>query len=705
MRTLRYMMLLVLGVAFHSIAVADMRWPSSDVALPTITAPSDTTRYGEDDIDDLEGTPTLEKRQPVNYDKDGYDATQDIMEDRYVPLGETFSRKKWLRNVFLQGGVGIEKMRDPVPGFHVSPLMHGQFGIGKEFSRLHAVRLMLHGDFGFRGNALFAKAGARLDHVFDVTSYLLGYNPTRLMSVSSIIGVGGQYSRGGGKATSIEGHLGAQLRFYTGPKTYVTVEPYVGIGDDKMDNSGRSNWRKYDLFYGVNLNLVYYLGNNLSPESRMRLIEGRHYRNTLSNDSLLAAWQQPWFVMFSNGISQMNSPNMNMSETTGSEMTMTLGKWLSPVIGLRGSIYSRTNIWLQTTSTVSDASYHPEYTVDHYNFTVGARLDAMFNPLGFLRSFHWDTDFGFYLVAGAEAGWIRKSQSRTITCHTLGWGGGINVWYQLAPGLKAFVEPRVMFNVYRTSANGSHAVRRYFDRYQTLNIGLAMELRDQQRFYTHSFEDEYVNDPLRHIRVGLAGGTHFLQLQSDYSSGNKLGWNGLLFGEYHFNRLLSVRLGAEIVHFTRQNLTSFTDYNTALPEANEAPVRRLGLWDNRYTMLFVTPGAQIDLTYLSLGYQKQRFRAYAFAGPAIYWVLKYDHELANNERLKAGHRAEPVGSESLGVTYGVHLGIKLQYAVSRRVAITLVPTAFMMGGTHLPGIQFTKLKLMETINLGAQYSF
>jgi hypothetical protein len=58
-----------------------------------------------------------------------------------------------------------------------------------------------------------------------------------------------------------------------------------------------------------------------------------------------------------------------------------------------------------------------------------------------------------------------------------------------------------------------------------------------------------------------------------------------------------------------------------------------------------------------------------------------------------------------GTSFGAHLGVKLQCAVSRHVAIALIPTAYMMGNTELPGIQFTKLKLMESINLGAQYTF
>ncbi len=679
--------------------------PSNWDAIPAL--PSDTTRYGEDDEEDDVEDKTKQAPTRLNLVRQE-DLMKYQLENRYLPVGDTFLRHRWLRNVFIQGGFGFEKLKEVSPDHHLSPLMHGQLGIGKNFNRLNALRLMFHGDFGFlNGTSLFAKGGAQIDHIFDLSSYLSGYNPSRLLNVSSVIGLGGQFSKTGeGYATTFEGHVGVQLRFYTGPKTYLTIEPYVGLGSDHMDLSNRYNWRKIDAFYGATINLVYYLGNNLSPESRMRLINQRHHKNQLSADSLLSSWQQPWFIQFTNGITEMKSPNLSQSKTLGSEMTMSLGKWLSPVAGLRGSIFSRTNRWLQTTSTINDSYYHPDYKIDHYNYTLGARFEGLISPLGFLNNFSWDAPFGFFLAAGAEAGWIRKSQSKTITCHMLGWGGGINIWYQPAPGLKLFAEPRWMYNIYRTNANDAKTLRRYHDQYLTLNLGLTVELRDHDRFYEHSFEDEYINDKLQKWAVGLAGGTHFLQTQREYSTGSRTGWNGLLYGEYHFNRLLSVRLGAEIMQLKRSNISPFIDYNMDIPEAEYAPVRRSGLWDHRYTMLLITPSAQFDLSYLSVGYQKQLFRASAFIGPSFIWNLKYQRELSPLERLKANHTADPVGAKDLKMMMGAHIGIKLSYRVAKRVAVVLVPTVHsIISRTELPGVNFTKLKLMETINLGAQYSF
>ena len=675
-------------------------------------APSDTTRYGEDGEDDEEDTPAkvadIQEKSRVKARIKGMNLMNLQMENRFVPLGDSFKHKTRLGRFYLHGGVGVESLQQPSPDHHLSPLMHVQFGVGRDFSRLHSLRFMGHGDFGFlNGTALFAKAGGSLDYVFALSSYLSGYNPSRLLSVSTIIGMGGQVTKAiGQKKMSAEGHFGLQFRFYTGPKTYLSLEPYVGLGTDQMDASGRRNWRKIDAFCGVSLNLTYYLGNNLSPESRKRLIDGRHPKNTLSVDSLLSSWQQPWFIQFSNGLTEMKSSRLSTGNTLGSEMTLSIGKWLSPVVGMRGSVFARNNRWMKTTTFINDGYYHPEYTIDHYNYVLGARLDGLFAPLGFLKNFSWDSPFGFYFVAGAEAGRIWKSQSRTIACYTLGWGGGVNLWYQPIPGIKIFAEPRWMYNVYRTNVNDAKMLRRYFDQYLTLNIGVAVELRDHERHYEHSYEDEFVKDPLHRWSFGLAGGTHFLQTQREFATGNRMGWNGMLYGEYHFNRLVSVRLGAEIIQLKRSNMTQFLDYNMEYPEANYAPVRRTGLIDHRYTLLSVSPSVQLDLSYLAVGYQQQRLRAYAFVGPSFLWALNYKNVLSNEERLKANHKADPVNADKLNWMQGAHIGLKLKYQVTRHIGISLTPTAYLLiGKIKMPGIEFVKLKTMETINLGVQYSF
>jgi hypothetical protein len=145
-------------------------------------------------------------------------------------------------------------------------------------------------------------------------------------------------------------------------------------------------------------------------------------------------------------------------------------------------------------------------------------------------------------------GWLLKKQTDQLSCSMIGWGGGVNLWYQLTPGTKLFVEPRFMHNEYNIPYTNVDRVKRYSDNYLTLNVGVAVEVRDDARYYSHSYYQEYVEDRLRQIKVGLGGGLHLLQTENAMAEGGGLGLNATLFGEYHFDRLKSVRLGVDFIN-------------------------------------------------------------------------------------------------------------------------------------------------------------
>lgn len=689
-------------------------WTTSmarEVMMPSLTIPSDTTRYGEDTEEDEDGTfEQREKRQPKNYVVDGYNAIDDVMEGRYVPKGETFlGKNQWMRNLYVQGGVGIEKIDPPSDDWRISAMSYAQLSVGKDFNKLNSARLTLHGAWGsesFKGLRL-SKYGVKVDHMYNLSSYFSGYNPSRLVGLSTILGIGLQSSNleNEGSGMSFEGHFGFQFKFFTGPKAYIAIEPYVGVGGDKMDMSGVHNWRKADVFYGANLNFVYYINNNLSPESHRRLLRQTNERNRMSRDSLMENWQQPWFAQMSMGPAMMTGqPNLSTGKTMGSELSLSVGKWLSPVMGLRLTGYSRTNVWKQY-SMYGAKLNRPDYDVELHNVTVGARLEAMINPMGFMKGFYWDAPFGFYLVGGAELGWLLKSQTDRLSCSTIGWGGGVNLWYQLSPGMKVFVEPRFMHNEYKIPYTNVDWVKRFSDNYLTLNIGMAVEMRDDARYYQHSYYQEYVKDRLRKVKIGLGGGFHFMQTEQAMVDGGGLGLNASLFGEYHFDRMKSVRLGAEFISMKRSSVTDFIDYNMENADDDYSPMERSGLWDHKYKFFMISASGQVDLNYLTMHYQPQAFRLYAFAGPTLVYVMKYDYELSPQERLMQNHRVEPVNAEKVGMGIGAHLGLKLEYQIKPKICAYLTTTVYTLGSTKMPGIKFTNLKLMETINLGAQYSF
>ena len=108
-------------------------------------APSDTTSLGEDLDEDEDSVPRTRKNVA-----EGYNAMKYVMEGRYVPEGDTFVKKpRWLRNFYIQGGFGFEKITPPDNIWEISPMISGQLGIGKDFSKLHSARLMFHAATGY----------------------------------------------------------------------------------------------------------------------------------------------------------------------------------------------------------------------------------------------------------------------------------------------------------------------------------------------------------------------------------------------------------------------------------------------------------------------------------------------------------------------------------------------------------------------------
>ena len=222
---------------------------------PELKAPKDTTRYGEDDENDLDGIVLVDsvKYKPSDKSANQYNAINDLMEGRYLPQGESFrKRSKWMRDLYLQVGVGAEKITPPSNEFEISTMPMVQLGAGKALNRLSSVRGMLHAAWGYQRDRDYSlhKFGLKAEYLYDLSSYFAGFNPTRLLNVSAILGVGGQYSKME-KESGVSGemHLGAQAKFFTGPNAYITLEPYVGFGTDQMDVSGKNNWRGVDIFY------------------------------------------------------------------------------------------------------------------------------------------------------------------------------------------------------------------------------------------------------------------------------------------------------------------------------------------------------------------------------------------------------------------------------------------------------------------------
>ena len=669
---------------------------------------ADTTEYGEENPF-MKGE-TLKNRNPQNkaQERGDFYGLDYVMERRFLEHGEQFTRR-WHDHLFFSIGAGAEQLVAPTHEYGFQPLTTVHLGIGKQFNKYHSLRLIGEGAFGYQqhSNHVFMKYGAKLDYLFSLSSYFNGYNPSRLLDASAVLGGGYQHSKmgkGGVDANysdnSYEGHLGLQLRFFTGPQGYLNAEPYVGIGSDQMDLSRNRNWRMFDLFYGVRLSFIYYLHNNLSPESRMRFIKKRNERNTLSPDSVLRSWQQPWFLEFSNGLSFIKTPQTSFSESMGNEMTISVGKWFSPVIGLRLSMATRMSTWdVNKTPKQETPTYRPPYERKVSNVYASGRMEAMLNPLGFNRNYSWNAPLGFYLLAGAEMGWLVKYEADRLSCRSEAYTAGLHLWARLTDGLQVFMEPRYARNIYKVPYTNKKWEKLYRDDSYTINVGLTVNTIGR-RFRRVADDAEGWNGRLS---FGLGGGTNFIQTKGSYGNA-RMGYNAGAFVQYRVSHVSSVRLSYEYVSLSKKCLSAFFDYPSADVNSNAGRVSRTGLLELNYSLGMASLDYVISLTDAMNGYRPgRRFNFSLALGPT--WMNRMERKatLDGSERLQDGHVVKIPEGKAPRSCVGGNGALMLTYNISKHLGVFFAPQVYIMPKELMPEYEMLKQKFVETINLGVQY--
>lgn len=661
---------------------------------------ADTTEYGEENPF-MKGD-TLKNRNPQNkaQERGDFYGLDYVMERRFLAHGEQFTRR-WDDHLFLEVGAGMEQLVAPSKAYHINPLTSVHLGIGKQFHKYHSIRFLVEGDYGYRRkyHQIFYKFSGKLDYLFSLSSYVAGYNPSRMLDVSAVFGGGYQLSSlrmdGGYEETSWEGHAGMQLRFFTGPQGYFNIEPYVGLATDGMDVNTNQNIRATDVFYGVRLSYIYYIHNNLSPESRARFIAVRKDPNTLSEDSkMLQSWRTPWFLEFSNGLTWVKTPHYSLSKSMGHEVTMSVGKWLSPVIGFRASASARMTVWNQEETPEQWNPYHPAYVQDVTNMYMAGRVEAMFNPLGFNKNYNWDGPLGFYLLAGTEIGWLARYERDQLSSHSEAYDAGLHLWARLSDGLQVFMEPRWSHNVYRIPYNNVKWSELFSDNTYTVNVGLTVMSRHRK---FRQLAAATVKERPTSLMVGVAGGMSMFHSRNGYDTG----YNASAFAEFYPTHYVGARLSYEYIALRKNSITSFYDYNMTGENTASSRISRTGMMEVSYTLGAASLDVSLNMLNTLYGYRPGRlFDFYLYVGPTWFSRLGRKGELDKHERLQMNHTVELVDSKAKSSSVGVNGGLRLQCNISRHVGVFFSPHVYVMLKDMMPEYNMLRVRYLETLSMG-----
>jgi hypothetical protein len=654
-----------------------------------------------------------------------------VMDRRYLHQGDDTLRH-WYDNVFFQVGMGLDKIVMQSEDFHQSTTVNVAMGV--QLNRYHSLRGTLEGAFGYRKahTNLLVRGEAKLDHLFDLTSYFDGYRPNRLLSVSSVLGGGLMYSvynpRGGNikaKQFAPEAHLGAQLRFYTGPHGYLTVEPYVGLGPDYMNIN--TSWRKFDIFYGANINYVYYFTNHLSRAARMRLLSEMDFDQKLNfttvdkngRDTLLQSWATPWFFEVAAGPVAQWHDYLGVKDNLkhlGHSISLSAGKWFSPVIGMRASLSERSAIYRVRNYRSSGVRYQREYA-NHY---LSARLDGMFNPFGFSKNFDWNAPYGAYVMMGFELGSMRfnyeGNPNKYLRTYSQAYSLGAHGWLKISDGLQFFVEPRIMGHVftvpYKNVPWKQYNTRRVF----MVNFGItATGLSPKYRKKVDVSEADSCMTCDSRWTVGLGVGTNMVQHYLKIHDSESFPYNFNGFAQYHFDKVSSLRLGFEYLSHSASDIASYY-YITSV----ESPVKS-GLWNHTYYFGLASVDYGVNLTNLLFGYHRNRkFDIEAFAGPGLCFFFGQNADMNSQELevVKKKDKNLKTGATFYGVSlmrgvdngcyFAANGGVKVSYQLNEKLGLYVSPQLQWVPGLKLrdvDAINMTQTRLFETLDLGVQYKF
>lgn len=361
-----------------------------------------------------------------------------------------FTSGSLLDNTFVSlSGSGYRAFKN---GYSSGP--HLSVYAGKWIDAFHAVRVSAGAGYYFDNfdGCRIKQLDLKASYLFNFSSYLGGYRPSRFCEISGVTGLGYSYLwRAGNSGHALTAHLGVNFNMHVLKGVDLFVEPLFELSSDGLAIPRTNNWRRYfGAFNGsVGLSCRFDPGGfpDIVPDGR-------------------------WFVFAAGGTQVQNSRlvhhNLDAKGAFGLHIAAGGGRRYGSFFALRlSAAYSRDN-W---TTTLAGDNLATGYAV--------LRLEGM---LDFVNLFNRrdDNRFTASLLFGPEAGFMKKHDTDlVISVPYVGMTGGIQAKVRVLYGISIFVEPRFSLVPYpapsdsRTSANVN---RNYYDGLLNCNFGVEYSL-------------------------------------------------------------------------------------------------------------------------------------------------------------------------------------------------------------------------------------
>jgi len=385
------------------------------------------------------------------------------MQRRYLPVNHPFIEDGTLmtNSFFSVVGSGYRQLAD---NYSNGPYLTA--GWGKWLKPAHGVRLSLGAGYFFDNYDMrrVKMIDARADYMFNLSAYVDGYNPYRMLEVHGLAGIGytlNWISRGR-PSTGPSIHLGADLNMRVFPNVDLVFEPLFELQKDSRGLARMDVWRGYIPSFHGGVGAKLYL-------------DKRNWGEDPGSD---------WFFTFSGGFQRQNSElghRIAFSKAVGANFFAGAGRYYTDMISVRGQVGYGWHYWKEIVEGDTDIYgnlLEPGRFLSSY---LMARLDVILNLLPlFLNG---ADRFSAAVMAGPEVGILNKRDPnrKNIVYPYVGASAGIQVKYLVYDGISVFIEPRASYVPYSAYAfSTSTENKNYYDAVMSLSIGLEYRLGENR---------------------------------------------------------------------------------------------------------------------------------------------------------------------------------------------------------------------------------
>ena len=472
----RIIISLFFTVLFSAVASASSRI----AVLDTLKVEADSMH-----IDTLSVADTVATKDSINKVIDrGYDVSKYLGSKRKKPQNHTaFNNKTFFSNTFI--GVRGSAIKVMTPDYGFGPTAGGV--IGKWVHPAVAVRLgagvgYWHDNF----DAIkIREINLSADVMFNMMSYLGGYNTARFCEMSVVGGLGYTHvwKKLGDQGDALSAHVGLNFDLRIFDCLHLFVEPQVNLFFNPRQGSQRKgvalssagDWRSYMPAFNSFVGLAYNFGQT-KPSSQHSRLSG--------------SWKNPaldwngYYVSTLAGLQvHLNSRlvwkgNMKAGERVGMHCSLGGGRWFTKYLGIRASASYSQNNWIKYLTNKPLRSRYLSVRLEGVLDVVNLARYLIDKRLGVEN--HDDNLFGLAILAGPEIGhMVKHDRASSIHDHYIGLAGGVQARFRVHKLVSVVAEPRftlVPYSAPHFDQEAKNDNKNYYDALLNFNIGLQFNI-------------------------------------------------------------------------------------------------------------------------------------------------------------------------------------------------------------------------------------